>query len=236
MQVQHLREELCNLSRSVAPPFLLSKPFHLRSRSAAPISLDGHAYSPSILLVLYAMLAEVSVGKMFIAGVLPGLFLAFWLAIGVLCLSLFLPDFVFQGSRKLEDQRKGEEGLSAVLKLGPMLLLAILMLGGLYGGFFTPAEASAVGVLGALVMTLVRRRLGFQPFLRALYDTGRLTAGLGLLVIGANMFSSMLTLSNLPAILVNFITEYRLGLIGVVAAVIALELFLGMLMDVLPTC
>ena len=105
------------------------------------------------------------------------------------------------------------------------------MLGGLYLGLFTPTESGAVGALGALILVLMRGRLTSGEFWKAIAETGSLTANLGLLIIGANLFTRMIALSGLPMVLVDFILQYKFNLIGVVVAVVILEILLGMIMD-----
>ena len=203
--------------------------------TVAGSSVLGMLIPPSVLLIFYAMLAEVSIGKMFIAGIVPGLILASLFSVGILLAASFFPRKVFKGGRDAGNQAEGAGGkrlaYQGVLNVAPIFLLVLLMLGGLYLGFFTPAESGAVGAMGALVLVLVRWRMTFGEFWRAVARTGQLTANLGILLIGANIFTRMITLTRLPSVLLDFIVENRFSLIGVVVAVVILQIFLGMIMD-----
>jgi C4-dicarboxylate transporter DctM subunit len=202
--------------------------------TVAGSSVLGMLIPPSVLLIFYAMLAEVSIGKMFIAGIVPGLVLASLFSAGILLVASFLPRMVFKGDRGAGDQAEARDQKLVyhdVLNLAPILLLVMLMLGGLYLGFFTPAESGAVGAVGALILVLMRWRLTFGDFWMAVAKTGELTASLGILLIGANIFTRMITLTRLPTELIDIIIKNRLSLFGVVVAVVVLQIFLGMIMD-----
>lgn len=202
--------------------------------TVAGSSVLGMLIPPSVLLIFYAMLAEVSIGKMFIAGIVPGLILASLFSAGILLAASFLPRSVFKGGHGAGDQTDGTGrrlAYQGVLNVAPIFLLVLLMLGGLYLGFFTPAESGAVGAVGALILVLMRWRLTFGDFWQAVAKTGQLTANLGILLIGANVFTRMITLTRLPSVLLDFIIENQFSLIGVVVAVVILQIFLGMIMD-----
>ena len=120
-------------------------------------SVLGMLIPPSLLLILYGLLTEQSVGDLFIAGIVPGLLLAFVFALGVMAMAVFMPGFV---GRNI-DTGESEEGTlktSELLYKGlPIVLLITLVPGGIYGGWFTPIEAGAVGCLGAIIIGLAKR-------------------------------------------------------------------------------
>lgn len=202
--------------------------------TVAGSSVLGMLIPPSVLLIFYAMLAEVSIGKMFIAGIVPGLILASLFSAGILAAANFFPEKVFKDGRNTgnEAERAGKKAAyQGVINVTPIFLLVLLMLGGLYLGFFTPAESGAIGAVGALVLVLVRWRMTVRDLWQSLAKTGQLTANLGILLIGANVFTRMITLSRIPSVLLDFIVENRFSLIGVVVAVVLLQILLGMIMD-----
>ena len=118
---------------------------------------------PSLLLIVYALVAEQSVGAMFVAGIVPGLLLAAVFCAIIVWMARFAPKRVFKRQAEAED-REDLTNLEAVNLLLPLVILIGLVLGGIYGGFFTPTEAGAAGVAGALVIALLRRRLTWSSF------------------------------------------------------------------------
>ncbi len=113
---------------------------------------------PSLLLIIYGVLAEVSIGALFLAAVLPGILLAVAFAVGVVLMAWLWPSFV--GNVRRDAPPEHDDGALGVLAgLVPVVALIVLVLGGIYGGVFTPTEAGAAGALGAMVIALVKRRL-----------------------------------------------------------------------------
>jgi len=192
-------------------------------------SVLGMLIPPSLLLILYGLLTEQSVGDLFIAGVLPGLLLAGMFALGIFLTALLRPhwlgDITF-------DPAKGHLTPQEVLAKGlPLAALIGLVLGGIYGGFFTPIEAGAVGCLGAIVIGLIRRKLSLRDFWQVLNDTGLVTASILFLIIAAQMYSRMLALSGVPAGFGNYIATADIGYWGVILAYIGLVIVMGTVLD-----
>ena len=102
-------------------------------------------------------------------------------------------------------------------KTAPIVILVLLVLGGIYGGFFTPTEAGAVGALGALIVALLKRRLDRSALWRVLVETGHIAASILMLIVAATMYSRMLALSGLPNDLGEWITQAEIGLYGILA-------------------
>ena len=121
-------------------------------------SLLGMLIPPSLLLIIYGVLAEVSIGALFLAAVLPGILLAVAFAVGVVLMAWLWPSFVGNVQRESRAEHGGG-ALEVLLGLVPVVALIVLVLGGIYGGIFTPTEAGAAGALGAMVIALVKRRL-----------------------------------------------------------------------------
>ena len=106
-----------------------------------------------------------------------------------------------------------------------------LVLGGIYGGFFTPIEAGAVGCAGAIAIGLLRRTLGLRDFWEVLSDTGLVTASISFLIIAAQMYSRMLALSGVPAEFGNFVANADIGYWGVILAYVLLVILMGTVLD-----
>jgi tripartite ATP-independent transporter DctM subunit len=191
-------------------------------------SVLGMLIPPSLLLILYGLLTEQSVGDLFLAGVLPGLLLAGLFGVGVVAMATFWPKFVGENltsdaapMRPVEMARKGL----------PIAALVGLTLGGIYAGWFTPIEAGAVGALGALVIWTGKRTMTFRGLWTVLVDTGLVTASICFLIIAAQMYSRMLALSGVPAGFGEWVATAEIGRWGVILAYVALVIAMGTILD-----
>lgn len=192
-------------------------------------SVLGMLIPPSLLLILYALLTEQSVGDLFIAGVIPGLLLALIFGLGVYTMARFWPGFIGHNlSDGDEDLLSGRELFN---KGFPIVALIVLVLGGIYAGWFTPIEAGAVGCLGSILIGLIRRSLTWKDFWSVLTDTGLVTAAVCFLIIAAQMYSRMLALSGAPGEFGSFVAEADIGFWGVVIAYIILVIVMGTILD-----
>lgn len=217
----------------VAVPEMLR--FGYRPRFAVGVvagsSILGMLIPPSLLLIIYAVLTEQSVGDMFLAGVIPGILLALAFCAAILGAAWLLPETI--------GGQVGHHGASQTLmstrqmigKLAPIFGLVVMVIGGIYGGVFTPTEAGAAGALGALVIAIVKRKLDLRAFWKVLIETGHITASICFLVIAASMYSRMLGLSGIAMELGDFVQQGDLGLYGLLAVYVALLLLLGTVLD-----
>ena len=193
-------------------------------------SVLGMLIPPSLLLILYGLLTEQSVGDLFIAGIIPGLLLAAVFALGVLIMAWLWPGFVGHNiTRPAEDVSTEIGDLSR--KGLPIASLIALVLGGIYGGFFTPIEAGAVGCLGAIIIGLARRQLRWVDFWQVLTDTGLVTASICFLIIAAQMYSRMLALSGLPSGFGSMVATADIGFWGIILAYVAVVILMGTILD-----
>jgi len=198
-------------------------------------SVLGMLIPPSLLLIVFALLAEQSVGDLFIAGIVPGLVLAGAFAIGILCAAYFLPHRV-RTSSAAETEEGGrdeqEHGLGwAAAKLAPLAILVIAIIGGIYAGWFTPTESGAVGAAGAMVLALARRKLDWQGLWRVLVETGHISVAILFLIIAANIYSRLLALTGMPAYLESWVTQAELGFLGLMLIYTLVLLAMGTLLD-----
>jgi len=193
-------------------------------------SVLGMLIPPSLLMIVYAVLAEESVGRMFLAGVGPGLLLAVMFSITIILMATFAPKSVFDRESVIESA--GMVSLWEVLPKGvPIVVLVMLVLGGIYGGFLNPTEAGAVGALGALVIALMRRSLTRSSFWSLLVETGQVTVSVLFLIMAATFFSRMLAMSGLPNALAESLLSGPIGPYGFLILFIALVIVLGFLID-----
>ena len=202
--------------------------------TVAGSSILGMMIPPSVLMIIYGVLAEQSIGKLFIAGLIPGVVLAFGFAAVIMLMATFTPHLVFvsgaasvASAQKIPKLSAGQLGV----KLFPISLLIILVLGGLYSGFFTPTEAGAVGALGALVIALARRTLGGGNLWKVLQETGAISVGIMILLIAASFYSKMISVAGVPQALGQLIQESGLGPYGFLTLYVLLVLALGMIID-----
>lgn len=192
-------------------------------------SVLGMLIPPSLLMIVYAVLAEQSVGRMFLAGIGPGILLALAFTATILILAKTRREFVFESG---DEADYDDIALFDVLmKSIPILSLIIVVLGGLYGGFLNPTEAGAAGAFGALVIALLRRSLDRKTFWRLLVETGQITVSVLFLILAATFFSRMLALSGVPRELAEVLLSGNIGPYGFLLAYILLIVALGCLID-----
>jgi tripartite ATP-independent transporter DctM subunit len=194
----------------------------------AGTSVLGMLIPPSLLLIVYGFLAEESVGHLFLAAIVPGLVLASAMALAIVLMAVFAPGFVGGAN---EQAPAAESVRSAALKLLPIIALIVVVLGGIYGGVFTPTESAAAGALGALVIALVRRRLTWRALWATMLETGYVTVSVLFLLLAARIFGQMLAMSNLPQQMGALVAGAELGLHGFVLAFIVLAVLLGTVLD-----
>jgi tripartite ATP-independent transporter DctM subunit len=192
-------------------------------------SVLGMLLPPSLLLIVYGLLAEVSIGALFIAAILPGIGLALAFALLNVLLSHFAPGFVghVRGGVEVEKMPVG----TMLARLGPVLFLIVLVMGGIYGGFFSPTEAGAVGAFGALLVVIFRRRLTLANTRDVVLQTGYISVGILLLMMAANLYARLLTLSTIPMQATQAIEALNLTLIGFVLLYVLIVILLGMILD-----
>ena len=194
-------------------------------------SVLGMLIPPSLLLIIYGFLAEQSVGILFIAAIIPGLILAAAFSLAIVAMAIYWPQFVGTPATDDAGDEPGESIASAAIKLFPIVLLIVIVLGGIYGGIFTPTEAGAGGAFAALVIALVRRRLTWPKLWRVMVETGHITVSILFLILAANVYGRMLALSGLPQQMSTFIGGTDLGFYGFMALYVLLLLLLGMILD-----
>ncbi|HEY9532205.1 MAG TPA: TRAP transporter large permease subunit [Burkholderiales bacterium] len=192
-------------------------------------SVLGMLIPPSLLFIVYGFRAEESVGHLFLAGIVPGLILATAMALMIVLLATFRPKSV--GGHAAGEDEGREDVRSAAVKLAPIVLLIGIVLGGIYGGIFTPTESGAAGALGALLITLARRKLTWRTLWDTLIETGYVTVSILFLILGARIFGQMLAMSNLPQQLSTLAAGADLGLSGFVLLYCALAIMLGCMLD-----
>jgi C4-dicarboxylate transporter DctM subunit len=186
----------------------------------------GILIPPSIGFIIYGILTEVSIGKLFMAGFIPGILLAglFIFTVFILC---SLNSMMGPRGRNTSFGMK----IKSLSGTWGMLLLFIIVMGGIYKGVFTPTEAAGVGAFGAFLITLLKGKMSRRKLLECLLESGKTTAMIFLIIIGANIFSTFLGLARLPMGLADFVTGLALPRMVILAGIIMVFLLLGCVMD-----
>ena len=186
----------------------------------------GILIPPSIGFIIFGILTEESIGKLFMAGILPGLLLASLFILAIFLQCRFRPEM---GPKAEPTSWKTK--FESLYGTWPMLSLFVLVMGGIYFGIFTPTEAAGMGAFGSFVITLGKRKLNFKTFIESLIITGNMTAMIFLIIIGANIFSSFLALTQIPFMLADAIVAAALPRMAVFFMILVVFVFLGCVMD-----
>ena len=181
---------------------------------------------PSTVLIIYGVMTEQSIGKLFIAGILPGILLAVLMMITVLFLVGRNPFLAPPGPKTTMWQKL--KGLSGVTE---MVLLFALVMGGLFVGWFTPTEAGAIGAFGAILIALVRRKLTLKAFWLSLMETTRITAMVFLIIACATIFGHFMAITRAPFALSAWVGALPLPPIVVMMLIMGIYLIGGCFMD-----
>jgi len=195
-------------------------------------SVLGMLIPPSLLLILFGVLTETSIGDLFKAGIMPGILLSAAYSLAILLMAYRLPNYVGIVKSRSEDTATAEMTvILAIWKLVPVVLLIALVLGGIYAGWFTPTESGAVGALGALVLALGKRQLTWARLWQVLTETGHVTVSILFLLVAANIYSRMLALSGITGFVGAWIGESGLGLYPILSIYLVVVLLMGTILD-----
>jgi C4-dicarboxylate transporter, DctM subunit len=186
----------------------------------------GAMLPPSTVLAVYGIITEQDIGKLFIAGIIPGLLAAAMDMMTVVVIGALRPDFL-----PVAPRHSWKERLVGLRDIWAMLLLFVFVIGGLYGGLFTPTEAGGVGATGALIIGVLRGKLDGLQIRRSLLQAVRTAAAVLTVLIGALLFGYFLTVTQTPQKVTAFLTALGFGRYGVLALIMLMYIALGCLMD-----
>jgi tripartite ATP-independent transporter DctM subunit len=187
----------------------------------------GFLIPPSLIMIVYAILAEVSIGKMFMAGILPGLLLS----------GIYSSYIIYRGIRnpeiapKTQESYSWKERLVGLKDLAPTLILILMVLGSIYGGVATPTEAAALGVLGAAVFAIINRQMNSKIFFQCLVGAVKTNAMIMMIVVGAGFLSRVMGFLGIPATITRAITELDLSPYMLMILLGGFYVILGCLLD-----
>jgi tripartite ATP-independent transporter DctM subunit len=188
----------------------------------------GIMIPPSTVLAIYGIITEQDIGKLFIAGVIPGILAVIMYAATVSIIGWTKPGFLPAGPKSSWSER-----VESIKGVWATLLLFAFVIGGLYGGMFTATEAAGAGAGGAFIIGVARRRLSGKQILQCLLETTRTTAAVFTILIGALLFGYFLTITQTPQKVTAFLTGLGIGNYGVLTLILIMYLLLGCLMDAL---
>jgi tripartite ATP-independent transporter DctM subunit len=186
----------------------------------------GIMIPPSTIMVIYGIVTETHIGKLFAAGVIPGLVCAAMMMAGVAWVTWRDP-----AAGPAAERSSWAERWAAVRGIWGVALLVVVVLGGIYGGVFTATEGAGIGASGAFFFALARRTLNLKVLLAVLVESARTTAMLFTILIAAMMFSSFINFTSMPGDLSDAITRWGLPPLAVVAAMMLVYVLLGTIME-----
>lgn len=186
----------------------------------------GIMIPPSVVLAVYGIITEQDIGKLFIAGIIPGIVAVSMYMATIALIGFLRPGFLPKGERSSWAER-----LSALRDIWAISLLFVFVIGGLYGGVFTATEAAGMGAGGAFIISLLRGKLSLGQFWGCLVDSLRTTAAIFTILIGALIFGYFLTITKTPQHVTLFLTGLGFGKYGVLAIIMLMYLALGCVMD-----
>lgn len=203
------------------------------SLSTGAVSVGGTLgimIPPSTPFIVYGIMAEQSIGRLFAAGVMPGIMTA------ILCMAVIVFQVLRNKSLAPSTNRKitWRDRLISLKGLFWVAILFIIVLGGMFTGFFTVNEAAAFGAFGGLIIMAIRRRLTWKSFLAVMKDTIKTTAMSYVILVGADVFSKFLAISKLPMTLANFIEGLDVSRYIILVVIVLIYAIMGCFMDALP--
>lgn len=217
-------------SRIAVPPMVAqgyTKRFSVGT--VAGSSVLGMLIPPSLLLIVYGLVAEASVGRLFIAAVIPGILLALAFSLAIYAMTYITPQFV--GEARAAKDIAGVTLRDVAVRLAPIVVLVVTVIGGIYAGYFTPTEAAAVGTALAFLIALLKRRIGWAEFRSIVLETSFVSAAILFLIVAANLYTRQVALTGIPMHVSDWVTNAGLNMAGFLAVYFVILLLMGMILD-----
>lgn len=183
---------------------------------------------PSIPMIVYGILTESNVSRLFMAGILPGILLAVMMMVTIMIMTRVRPEIGPAGPKTTWRAKLG-----TIKLIWPTVLLFLLVIGGIYSGAVTPTEAGGLGSFAAIIIAIAMRRLTVKKFFEAVLEATGLTAMILLLIVGAQILGKFLAISGLPEALANGLVESALPTWGIFLLLVVMYIVMGMFLDVM---
>jgi tripartite ATP-independent transporter DctM subunit len=208
-------------------------------------SMKGHGYSgqlaagaiaaggtlgilipPSTILVIYGLVTETSIGKLFAAGMVPGL-----LAVFMMCLTISFITWRDPSAGPAAERSSWAERFDAMKDVWAVAVLFVIVMGGIYGGVFTTTEGAGIGAFGAFIIALLRKSLNVSVTLDILVESARTTGMLFMILVGALVFANFVNFTTLPSDLKSLVSTHNISPVAVMIAICAIYIVLGAAME-----
>ncbi len=186
----------------------------------------GIIIPPSVILVVYAYLTEQAIQDLFLAALIPGAIAVVLYMVAIRVYLIIYPDAGAQG-----DKLALRERFAAIWKVFPVIFIFMVIMFGLYLGFFTATECAAVGVVLVLGLIIIKGQFSWEMLKNVLWTTAKTVGSLYMIVVGASVFNFLITITQLPFTVVAFIDSLALSPLGVILVIVTIYLVLGSLMD-----
>ncbi|MFH2064165.1 MAG: TRAP transporter large permease [Pseudomonadota bacterium] len=188
----------------------------------------GILVPPSVIFIIYGIMTEQSIGKLFMAGILPGILLTILFILAILIWTTIKPELAPRGpAADLKDKIRSLYGLIETI------LLFIMVMGGLFLGLFTPTEAGAVGAFGTIIISMLRRKIDFSGLVQSLLETTRISCMILVIVAGATVFGHFLAITRIPFDIANWVSGLSLPPYAIMGLIILVYLAGGCFIDAL---
>jgi C4-dicarboxylate transporter DctM subunit len=188
----------------------------------------GMLIPPSILLIVWGVIAEISIGKLFVAGIIPGIILALMFALFLIVFAIIKPEYF--GETKQQIVTKKESTKSELIGSIGVITLIFLVLGGIWFGFFTPTESAGMGALFALVLAKLKKTT-WKEIASAVLETGKISAPILFLLIAAQMYARLLAMGGITEVVQNFFTYFGNDFLTILIIMVLTWFVLGMFID-----
>lgn len=188
----------------------------------------GMLIPPSILLIVWGVIAEISIGKLFVAGVIPGILLALMFAVFIIIYAIIKPE-LFGESKKVSEIKYKSTKSELIGAMG-VIILIFVVLGGIWFGVFTPTESAGMGVLFALILAIIKKT-SWQDIGAAVLETGKISAPILFLLIAAQMYARLLAMGGISEVVQGFFTAFGNDFYTVLIIMVLTWFILGMFID-----
>jgi len=195
--------------------------------SVAGSACLGMIIPPSVLLIVWGIIAEKSIAQLFIAGAIPGLILACFFMTYIAIMATLKPELAPQYHDESDSQPMSKSEIASGLGIGALILL---VLGGIWGGLFTPTEAGGVGAAGAVILGVLKG-MGVRDLGRAVVDSGKSAAPVMFLLLTANMYAKFMEAAGVSELIRDTFETYHMGPLGIIIVIVIIWLLLGMILD-----
>ena len=186
----------------------------------------GILVPPSVIFIIYGIMTEQSIGKLFMAGVIPGILLTFFFIVSIVITTHMNPQLAPRGPKTA-----WKDKLASLSGLVETLILFLMVMGGLFIGFFTPTEAGGMGAFGALIIAIIRQNIRFSGMVQALFETTRISCMIMVIVAGATIFGHFLAITRIPYDIAGWVAGFQMPPFCIMGIIICVFLIGGCIID-----